>query len=83
MATQQVSASQVGNTVAADLQDLDDKIKLMMEVTENRVGASHLVARVCKVCGKEGTWFNIRNHIEANHIIGVSHTCNICAKITR
>merc|ERR1712204_28380 len=25
-------------TVAADLQDLDDKIKSMMEVTENRVG---------------------------------------------
>ena len=43
-------------TVAADLQDLDDKIKSMMEVSEN-MNTSNVKegrARICKVCGKEG-----------------------------
>merc|ERR1719319_842489 len=42
-------------TVAADLQDLDDKIKSMMEVSENKIGGSQAgFKRICKVCGKEG-----------------------------
>merc|ERR1712129_556124 len=36
-------------TVAADLQDLDDKIKSMMEISEN-VTPKHGKARICKVC---------------------------------
>merc|ERR1719319_1014142 len=71
-------------TVAADLQDLDDKIKSMMEVSENHVGGSQRsFKRICKVCGKEGQWTTIREHIEAQHITGVSHTCNICGTTTR
>jgi len=69
-------------TVATDLQDLDDKIKSMMGENEN-VLIQNRKARVCKVCGKEGIWASIRNHIEANHITGVSHTCNICGTVTR
>merc|ERR1712129_128236 len=69
-------------TVAADLQDLDDKIKSMMEVSENCDGRNRK-KRICKVCGKEGQWNLIRDHIEANHITGVSHTCNICGKTSR
>merc|ERR1712129_292091 len=70
-------------TVAADLQDLDDKIKSMMMFSENHAGGSHGRARICKVCGKEGEMGNIRDHIEAHHITGVSHTCSICGKISR
>merc|ERR1719319_1713874 len=72
-------------TVAADLQDLDDKIKSMMMFSENIVGGSqgNKRKRICKVCGKEDTLRNISDHIEANHITGVSHTCIICGKITR
>ena len=72
-------------TVAADLQDLDDKIKSMMEVSENHVvGKQKAYSRkVCKVCGKEGLIQNIRDHIEANHITGVSHTCNICGMVAK
>ena len=71
-------------TVAADLQDLDDKIKSMMMFSENIVeGGKHGRARICKVCGKEGQMANIRDHIEANHITGISHTCNICGKSSR
>merc|ERR1712129_321609 len=71
-------------TVAADLQDLDDKIKSMMEVSENHVGGKQRgFNRICKVCGKEGAMNLIISHIEFNHITGVSHTCNICGTVTR
>merc|ERR1712204_77473 len=71
-------------TVAADLQDLDDKVKSMMMFSENIVeGGKQGRARICKVCGKEGKKDHIVHHIEANHITGVSHTCNICGTTTR
>ena len=37
----------------------------------------------CKVCGKKATKGgkpDMRDHIEANHVEGVSHPCNICGK---
>ena len=37
----------------------------------------------CKVCGKEGVYGHIKNHIEANHIEGVSIPCTLCEKIFR
>merc|ERR1712129_506793 len=72
-------------TVAAGLQDLDDKINSMMEVSENKNDrrGQRGVKRICKVCGKEGQMADIQRHIEANHITGVSHTCNICGTTTR
>merc|ERR1712204_76425 len=74
-------------TVAADLQDLDEQINSMMEVSENLVGGSGLHANrklgICKVCGKEGRQYHIKGHIEANHITGASHPCNICGKTSR
>jgi len=69
-------------TVTADLQDLDDKIKSMMEVSEN-LSSNNSRGRFCKVCGKEGQIGNIMKHIEINHITGVSHTCDICGTVTR
>merc|ERR1712129_92845 len=70
-------------TVAADLQDMDNKIKSMMVFSENHAGGNNGKARICKVCGKEGQYGNIRAHIEAIHITGVSHKCNICGKVSR
>ena len=35
---------------------------------------------ICKVCGKEGRPFNIRAHIEANHLEGIFIPCDICEK---
>jgi len=69
-------------TVTADLQDLDDKIKSMMMFSEN-VDARYGKKRICKVCGKEGRMSEIINHIEAHHITGVSHACNICGKTSK
>ena len=40
-------------------------------------------ARICKVCGKEGSWSDIKNHIEANHIAGISIPCGLCGKVSK
>ena len=37
-------------------------------------------ARICKVCGKEGSMVQIRDHIEANHVSGISIPCDLCGK---
>jgi len=70
-------------TVAADLQDLNEQIESMIEVSEHKDKFNNGKARVCKVCGKEGKLLDIKRHIEANHITGISHTCNICGKTSR
>ena len=69
-------------TVAADLQVLDDKIKSMIISSENRTTANKKMA-ICKVCGKEDKFSHIKSHIEAKHITGVSHICNICGTAIR
>jgi len=71
-------------TVAADLQGLDEQINSMMELGGAiTVGNLKKIARVCTVCGKEGYITDIKRHIEAAHITGVSHNCNICGKTSR
>jgi len=75
----------VTDTVAADLQDLEDQIKSMMEPTGKTIYSGNRTRKIyiCKVCGKEGDLTDIKRHIEAHHITGVSHTCNICRKTVR
>jgi len=71
-------------TVAADLEGVEEQINSMMELGGAiMVGNSSRVGRVCTVCGKEGHITDIKRHIEAKHITGVSHTCNICGKTSR
>jgi len=70
----------------ADLQSLDEKIKSMIGLSENKLGSgarANELAKICKVCGKKGTMGDIVRHIEVNHITGVSHTCNICGTTAR
>ena len=56
-----------------------------METSENmiKVGNQQKRAKTCKVCGKEGYITDIKKHIEANHLEGVSVPCNLCDKILR
>ena len=82
----EMSVATINNqSVNVELHQLDDQIKSMME----RSGKSMTVGNVkrevlvCKVCGKEGESGNITRHIEANHITGVTHTCDICKKTSR
>ena len=73
----------VQNFVCQDLQDLDFKVKSMMEKSQNLIPNGKERAKTCKVCGKEGAGIAIRDHIEANHLEGVAIPCNICGKIYR
>ena len=62
--------------------ELAEKVKSMMLVSENRVTNKKERARICKVCGKEGQFQNMTSHIEANHISGIVLPCNICGITT-
>ena len=61
---------------------VEEKVQSMLERNDNRVYGQR--AAVCKVCGKEGKYQNIKRHIEANHLENVfSFPCNLCGKISR
>ena len=68
-----------------DLQELDEQVKSMMENSQNMIqeGKRQKRAKICKVCGKEGNATAIKDHIEANHLDGVSLPCNNCEKTFR
>ena len=63
---------------------LDLEVQTMMEMTQNTIrnGQSKTKRRSysCKVCGKEGYGSNIKKHIEANHLKGLSVPCDLCEK---
>ena len=72
----------VQSFVSSDVQELDAKVKSLMELSENRA-SNGSKPYVCKVCGKEGQWVAIRDHIESNHLEGVSLPCSMCEKTYR
>ena len=79
------TAIALNNSVeVSDLQMLDEQINSMMETGEKRMPykvkgkVCFEKARICKVCGEEGRMTVIKAHIEAKHITGVTHTCDIC-----
>ena len=72
----------VQNFVSGDVQELDAKVKSLMEKSQNRA-SDGARASICKVCGKEGQWVAIRDHIEVKHLEGVTLPCNVCGKIFR
>ena len=68
-------ATQGGNAI----KNLDEQVKSMMEKSQNPVSSERKRrADICKVCGKEGEGMVIKNHIEANHLVGISIPCNDC-----
>ena len=74
----------------ADMQQLSDQLKSLMEIGEKQVqvkiGNGKIMkqtTRICKVCRKEGKQNDIKRHVEANHITGISHTCDICGNKAR
>ena len=73
----------IPNFVSGDFAALDSKVKSMMEKSQNLDSSGTKKAYICKVCGKEGAGINIRDHIEANHLEGVSLPCNVCGKVFR
>ena len=73
------------SVLSANLKELDKSVKEMMETSENMIqdGKCQKRAEICKVCGKEGSYTNIKSHIEAKHLEGVSIPCKLCEKILR
>ena len=49
----------------------------------NNISNGKQRARTCKMCGKEGHGMNIRDHIEVNHLDGISLPCIICERTFR
>ena len=66
----------------SDFQELDEQIKSMMGLSQETFPNGRR-KKVCNVCGKEADYRVIKDHIEANHIEGVSIPCNNCDKIFR
>ena len=66
-------------------QQLDDQIALLMNRSENmvKVGEQKTRAYICQVCEKEGDRTGIRRHIEAHHITGIVHSCDVCGKSSK
>ena len=62
-----------------DIISLDQQVKSMMIFSDNAdpYKGQQGRARICKVCEKEGSMINIMNHIEANHINGISIPCDL------
>ena len=74
------------NTVAIPDQivGLDDQIDSMVAITD-KIDAIRKGLKLvsCTACGKEGSRIDVKRHIEAKHIAGISHNCELCEKTTR
>ena len=73
----------VSGNFSGDLDELEERVKSMMEKSQNRRANGLQLADRCKVCGKEGAGSAIKDHIEANHLEGVVIPCNLCDKTFR
>ena len=73
---------------SADFAELEEQVKSMMKKSENHLprrsdGKGAGFASTCKVCGKEGNGIDIKRHIEANHLEGISLPCDLCEIVFR
>ena len=68
--------------INVELQDLDEQIRSMITRSEISLPGKGKMAS-CNVCGKQGPYMAMPQHIEANHITGISHACDICGKVAR
>ena len=52
-------------------------------ITKSNVSTGKGKMATCNICEKEGPYMAMPRHVEAYHITGVSHTCDICGSISR
>ena len=72
----------VANENSADIQKLDEQINSLM-TKSSRKNIRGMPIYICNVCGKEGKHSQVRDHIEAKHLEGISVPCNYCEKMFR
>ena len=73
----------VPNQFSGDLVELEERVKSMMEKSQNKLASGLTFAYRCNVCGKEANGSHIKDHIERNHLEGVIIPCNFCSKTFR
>ena len=73
----------IASNFSGDLEELEERVKSMMEKSQNRISSGLKFANICKACGKEGQGITIKDHIEANHLEGIVIPCNLCDKTFR
>ena len=69
--------------IHVELHDLDEQIKSMITKSDVRTSNGQGNLASCNFCGKQRPLSAMPQHIEANHITGVSHACDICGKVSR
>ena len=69
--------------ISINLEDLDKQIKTMFTKSVARTSNGQGSLATCNICGNEGPLKTMPRHIEANHITGISHSCDICGKVSR
>ena len=68
---------------SGDMKQLDVKIETMMCKGKNMIsnGPDEMIkAYICQLCGKEGRKCDIKRHVEANHLEGITIPCSLCEK---
>ena len=73
----------IPSNFSGNLVELEERVKSMMEKSENKLANGRQSATRCKVCGKEDMGSHIKDHIEANHLEGIIIPCNLCDKSFR
>ena len=72
----------LANHFSSDVQEVNNKSTSMMIKTSKKSQCGRPLFK-CTVCGKEDRGYNLKNHIENNHLEGVSIPCNFCKKTFR
>ena len=67
------------SNLSEDWLELDSKSNSLMVKTASKNGIGKPLYK-CTLCGKEATNYNLKNHIESNHLEGISVPCNLCDK---
>ena len=73
----------IPSNYSGNFEELEERVKSMMEKSQNNYANRNQKAALCKVCGKEGMSNAIKDHIEANHLEGIIIPCNLCDKTFR
>ena len=71
------------NKIFADSSGLDEQIRSLITKIDISLGPGKGKLAKCNICGKEAPYMSLPRHVEANHLEGVSHSCNICGAISR
>ena len=66
--------------ISVELDGLDEQIKSMMTKSSVSYSNGQGYIATCNICGKEGPSKDMPRHIEANHISGGFHSCDIWSR---